>query len=841
MLNLPAYTPLLIGREKEVAEIHQLLDDPQCRLLTLVGPGGIGKTRLAMDVATQRSGFADGVCFVALQPVTSSDLLVPAIATAAGVALAGKEPLPTQLLRSLSQKQLLLLLDNFEHLMACADLLVELLRDAPGVKLLVTSRERIGVREEWLYPVHGLAVPKHGVDGDPATYSALHLFTARARQVRHDFRWENEREAVASICRQVEGNPLAVELAASWLAVLPCATIATKIRQGIDILASPLRNFPERHRSMYMVFDHSWQLLSQSERDIFGRLTVFRGGFTLAAAQAITGASLTDLSALVFKSLIRHEPDERFQMHELLRQYGGEKLAASSGEVMAANSAYADYFLTFMRERRPMFDGPDQLRVVQEIDQEYENVYSALRWSVGHLQTVAQAEAIRRALSALTSYYQIRGRYLEGAEILADIIRQFEVDERTELCGGILAECLTCFGWLAIRLGRFPEAEQGLTRALQFFDELNVPPPQYRSGHPQMALLFLSLVLGKFDRASILGHELCLQAKQANQPAALATATYGLASASFAQGDYEQARRYGQQALTLTESLGIQFLRTHIHDVLGQIACIQEELQAAKRHFHAAYTICETFQAHGGMAIHLKNLGDVAVRQQLWSEARVLYEQSIARFQAVGDLGGAASAKRALAITLYRVGDLNGARRYLREALLIVVDTQSVRSILSILAGAGRCLLEYEEAGHRQRLGQRILFFVAQHPSCDRATHQEAIACLESRNAKMTGELNDTLEALVSSLQAELLIAAETLSSLPSTQARTAVPIEPLSSREVEVLRLLATGCSNAEIASALVVAVGTVKAHTSAIYRKLDVTNRAQAVARVHELGILD
>lgn len=842
--NLSEHVSSLIGREKEVAEIQQLLADPQCRLLTLLGPGGIGKTQLAIASATLLSGVADGVFFVPLQPVASTDLLPSVIATATGISLAGSDPLSTQLLRKLHNKELLLLLDNFEHLLAGADLLTALLHEAPAIKLLVTSRESIGVREEWLYPVDGLSVPATDEAGDLAKYSAIHLFSTRARQVRRDFSLQNERDAVISICRQVEGNPLAVELAASWLAVLPCATVATKLRQGRELLASPLRNFPERHRSMDTVFDHSWQLLSQTERETFGRLTLFRGGFTLAAAQAVAGGSLATLSALVFKSLMRREANGRYQMHELLRQYGAEKLAASPEEVTAASSAHATYFLDFLRERRPLFDGRHQLRAVQEIEDEYENVHAALRWAVGHFHTTAQADAIRRAIGPLTSFNQIRSRYLEGAEYLADLIRHFESDERQELCGAILVECLTCFGWLTIRLGRIPEAKEALARALQLDDELNLPLPEYRSGHPLMPSLFLALVLGEFERASILGRELCRLAEQEKQPSALALASYGSASAALAQGDYDEVRHYGEQALLLTESLGIQFLRTHVHDVLGQVAIIQGELEEAKRHFQAAYAICAEYKTPGSMAVHLKNLGDVALRQQLWAEARMMYEQSLDLYRASEDMGGSAAAERGLGIASYSLGDQHKAGYFFRQALAKAVSMQSLRTILSVLAAIGRFMIDQVDAGHRRRLGLRTLRFVALHPSCDKTTYEETVICLnrhkEFHGESQDGAPSDTLEALMATLQTEL-VAVEISYTMPATPVHPVVVVESLTSREMEVLRLLIKGLSNSEIASILVVTVGTVKTHTSNIYRKLDVINRLQAVTRVRELGLLE
>jgi predicted ATPase/DNA-binding CsgD family transcriptional regulator len=844
-LNLPGQSTTLIGRETEVAEIRAQLADPACRLLTLLGPGGIGKTRLALEVAAQMEGFADGIYFVPLQPVASVEQLVPAIAAVTGLPLAGKAPLLTQLLHNLSQKQMLLILDNFEHLLPAASLLVEVLREAPAVKLLVTSREVVGIREEWLYPIQGLSIPPTNAAMnaavEPADYGAIQLFCTRARQVRRDFSWKSEREDVTSICRQVEGNPLAVELAASWLATLDSAAIAAQLRQGLDILTSSLRDVPERHRSMRVVFDHSWQLLNDAQRAIFSRLTVFQGGFTLAAAQAVAGATLSDLSALVAKSLIRHERElsgrGRYQMHELLRQYGAEKTATSPEAATAAYMAHAVYFLAYLRERHSMYLGGEQLRAIQEIEAEYENALAAWHWSVDRVQTREQAEAIYQAVRALYQLYQLRGRYLEGAERLADAISRLEKNALPEVCGVTLAECLLSYGWLAIRLGRLAEAEQTLTRAYQIHVQVELSPDN-NALHVQSAFLILAFAKGDYALAATLAQELRLRAEERREVSLLPVAYYGAARAARAQGEYEQARQYAEQGLAWAMSIGFRWMLIHVHDVLGQVAFDQGDLQMAKRHFELAYAISAEFGAPGIMALHLKNLGDVTARQQQWPEARTFYRQSLTHCQDIGDRSGAAAAEHGLGIASYQVGDLHGARRHLRQALDTAVATQSLSSMLPILAGAGEFLVERAGTGREQALGLRLLRFVMQHPSCDRLTYEGAAACLQRRGAAHGEAPGDTLERLTASLQAELTLVAEAVLSLPS--ADSFVPVEPLTAREAEVLKLLAAGRSNLEIAGELIIAIGTVKAHTSTIYRKLDVSNRAQAVARAHELSLL-
>ncbi|MCA9966379.1 MAG: AAA family ATPase [Anaerolineales bacterium] len=266
-----------IGREKEYGDIQQLLGQVECRLLTLVGPGGIGKTRLALQAgALLHNQFARGSFVAYLQPLRSSEFFVSAVADALGIALTGQEPPLIQLAHYLGDKEALLILDNFEHLLDAAEQLTTLLTAAPRIKYLVTSREALNLREEWLYPVTGLTFP---TDGAMAQNSdAVQLFHERAQRVYPDFALDKEEEAVIQICRLVEGMPLALELAAAWRKMLNCQEIADEIQGGLDFLTTRLRNVSERHHSIQTVFDQTWQRLQGREQAVFKRLSVFRGG-----------------------------------------------------------------------------------------------------------------------------------------------------------------------------------------------------------------------------------------------------------------------------------------------------------------------------------------------------------------------------------------------------------------------------------------------------------------------------------------------------------------------------------------------------------------------------------
>jgi predicted ATPase len=353
--NLPAQTTPFVGCEHELLELDKLLQDPALWLITLLASGGMGKTRLALAAAEQQMPhFKDGVYLVELAPLADPDLLVSAIASATDYPFQSDgRTLRQQLLDFLSPKQLLLVMDNFEHLLAGADLMSDILRAAPQVKILATSRERLNLQGETLFRIEGMDVPDWETPEEALEYSAVKLFLQSARRALPNFELKTEDLVyVAQICRRVEGLPLGIVLAAAWLNMLSAREIADEMIRNIDFLESDARNIPERQRSIRAVFDYSWHLLTETERQSFMRLSVFRGGFTREAAQAVAGASLCDLMALVNKSLIRREAATgRYDIHELTRQYAEGRLQAA-GQREAAQQALAEYVAGFMVERR---------------------------------------------------------------------------------------------------------------------------------------------------------------------------------------------------------------------------------------------------------------------------------------------------------------------------------------------------------------------------------------------------------------------------------------------------------------------------------------------------------
>lgn len=296
--NLPTQPTHFIGREPEISEIVSLLTEKKCRLLTLVGPGGTGKTRLSVESISQLtdSNFEHGVFYVPLAPLTSADNIVTSIISVLGIVIGDEGTPQEELLKFLSQRNLLLVLDNFEHILDGVDLIADILHVAPHVKILITSRETLNLSMEYIWHVRGMRYPDNDEPDDINQYDALNLFIERALQVRHDFSLGDEQLAVIHICQLVDGLPLAIELAVSWLKSLSCRDIIEQIEHGVDFLITRNRDVPERHRSIRAVFDHSWKLLSDDERLVFPRLSVFRGGFTFDAAVKIADADLMTLS-----------------------------------------------------------------------------------------------------------------------------------------------------------------------------------------------------------------------------------------------------------------------------------------------------------------------------------------------------------------------------------------------------------------------------------------------------------------------------------------------------------------------------------------------------------------
>lgn len=404
--TLPNPATPFVGRTSEMAEIAGLLADDDCRLLALVGPGGVGKTRLAIEAARKVQGaFDEGAVFVSLGAVTDPAALARAVAQSLNTPLLGSEPPHTQIEHILRKRKLLLVLDNFEQLTVAALILAEWLAAAPGIKLLVTTRERLNLAEEWLYPVTTF--------GEAA---AITLFAQAAQRVRPGFDRSREGAAVAEICRLVGGHALAVELAASWTRLMPCAAIAAQIQQDLDFLSGGPRNAPERHRSLRALFDHSWALLSPGEQRALARSSVFRGGFAAEQAAAVMGVTWPSLPGLVDKSLVEILDAQRYDLHDLVRQYAARKLV-EMGEAETTRQRHFESFQALGQQLLFKTAGPQAIASFGRFHQEYDNIRAALAWGVETQQSEAELTLIDSVFAFLLrgGHWQEGERWLQAA------------------------------------------------------------------------------------------------------------------------------------------------------------------------------------------------------------------------------------------------------------------------------------------------------------------------------------------------------------------------------------------------------------------------------------------
>ena len=417
--NLPAEPTPFVGRRDELVQIKQHLGGT--RLLTLTGPGGIGKTRLALRTAAEMvDEFEHGCFFVSLAPLRSAEHIIQTIAEAVKFPLATNKDPQEQLLRYLRKRQLLLVMDNFAHLLHGVGIVSEILQAAPAVKILATTRERLNLQNETILIVGGMDYPGQVESINPLNFDAVSLFVQNARKVRTGYDPSpSELGQIVEICQIVEGMPLAIELAAAWLHMLNVDEIIEELEQGLDILTTEVRDAPERHRSIRAIFDHSWSLLNQPEQEIFTRLSVFLGGFTREAAQQVSGASLQLLAGLVNKSLLSHDPDSgRLEVHELLRQYAQEQLEETPQNGVLAQEAHAAYYAVFMQHRWQHLKGNRQMLALAEIEADIENVRTAWRFYLDQ----RNAPQMKMFINSFREIHWIRGWNHAGMELFAEAV-----------------------------------------------------------------------------------------------------------------------------------------------------------------------------------------------------------------------------------------------------------------------------------------------------------------------------------------------------------------------------------------------------------------------------------
>ena len=714
----PAASATFVGRRAERDDIARLLARADCRLVTLTGTGGVGKTRLALHAAGDLlEEYADGCCFVSLESTSLHGAIASRIAEELRVE-PGPEPL-ANIMAYLADKRLLLVLDNFEHLIEAADLLPELIARCPQVDLIVTSRERLNLAEEWLVLVEGLRFPSDAeVDASAAPFDAVELFVQRAQ--RHAPRWVPSAEDashVRRICNVLEGNPLAIELSAVWVRFMACSDIVLELQEGIDFLTASPRNATQRHASIRATFEYSWRLLTPVEQDALRWLSVFRGGTTREASAVVASVPVAVLAALVDKSLLRLAPNGRYDRHPLLYQYGRQKLAEEPEHEARLQKRHAEYYFRLLIEWGAKLQGPQRERAMRAIRRDLDNILTAWRWAI----TTVQVRELQQATAPLHQFFALQDRGREGAEVFAEMVgalRDADPHHRAAL-----GYALVSHGFFLDR--RDPNRMKVLQRGLALLR------PAHEGTGVMWGLYVLGLSAvwtGDRDGARRFFNQTLLLATQEDDPRTRGDCLSNLARLLQDGGDYTAAIRYASEAVTVWQSLrdphgevwaliwwGLSALR------LGRL---QEAEDVMERAFDIARASHDTLQAslltaHRGLAAHAR--GDLPRARDLHLEAIELVqgtlEGTFTKPMYLADLGRIECA----------LGRESDAEARFVECLEMAVPNRWLAHLLS--AFAGLAALRSRQGEHGTALVWA--FLVLQHVATEWVHHDQMQALID--------------------------------------------------------------------------------------------------------------
>ncbi len=688
--NLPTPATPFVGRQPELAELAAFLENPEVRLLSLVGPGGSGKTRLALEVARQQQPvFQDGVYFVPLAPLNSSEDVVTAVAKALRLSFFKENELPQrQLFDYLQSKHLLLIMDNYEHLLGGdgAQLVNDMLQTTPRLKILTTSRVRLGLQTEHIYAVQGMRAPDlptvTGWSLGPANnlqeliapYSALQLFAASARRGQPDFTLNAANLLdVARICQLVAGMPLAIELAAAWLSLLTPEEIEAEIRRSLDFLETGMADVPDRQRSMRAVFNYSWQLLTPEEKRVLPLLTLFQGGFGRAAAQQVAGVSLPVLLALVQKSLVARSGNGRFTIHELLRQYAAESLQADPEGWVAARERHSIFYIRLLETEGRRMQGPDQRAAFDALEEEIENVRAAWLWAM----VQQRYELVLPTVNYLIYFYLVRSTLVPAlAELLDMVLEDLEtaVDPNT-LPPQPLTPAHRLFLQITAVQAWILNADYTSPRPVTLSKKaLSLCQAWQAEAHMSLALTLAATIYGyRVDREAGIawGYRSLEHLRQQPDQWALAMAINLFGAQLHSVGMREGVKELLDEGVTASRNIGDELVLAYNLTTLAWVLTDERDFDHALAIYQECQSLFEQVGDRAGAAFNLWNLASVYDVAGEYARSAALQKQSRQLFAELGRRLEIANALGWESQMWQRLGDYETALALRQEALTI--------------------------------------------------------------------------------------------------------------------------------------------------------------------------